>query len=54
MHMGQEFGGHLRILPTTVPKKFACRETDLEPHVNQQRMVTDTKNSDDTNELLEE
>ena len=31
--------GHLRILPTTVPKELTCKEADLKPYVKQYWMV---------------
>ena len=31
--------GHLRILPTTVPKKLTCKEADLKPCVKQYWMI---------------
>jgi len=31
--------GHLRILPTTVPKNLTCKEADLKPCVKQYWMI---------------
>lgn len=31
--------GHLKILPTTVPKELTCKEADLKPYVKQYWMI---------------